>query len=105
MTNAQDKVRPDAHSVSRRGLLLGSAGLTLGTVALGATQALGAPMTMAMGDSATETGSGTGSMTSTPSKRDRHRARSDGFACADFASYASESPRRSRDGRSPGASR
>jgi nitrite reductase (NO-forming) len=43
--------------LSRRTLLLGSAGLTLGTVAIGATQALGQQMTMKM-DAPADTGSG-----------------------------------------------
>jgi len=46
------------HNLSRRHLLLGSAGLTLGTVALGATQALAAgSMTMSMDAGTAETGS------------------------------------------------
>jgi nitrite reductase (NO-forming) len=63
MTNTDIVTDPvdheEAKRVSRRSLLLGSAGLTLGTVALAATDALGQQMTMAMhADTAADTGSG-----------------------------------------------
>jgi len=53
-----DTAEDHPHNVSRRRMLLGSAGLTLGTVALGATHALAAaPMAMKMDIPMAETGS------------------------------------------------